>query len=291
MKRVAVLGSTGMAGHVITAYLKEHGYDMYTASRSEKNGPQSKQLSADDFEGLSTWLQDIKPDVIINCIGVLQRQAEERPDVAILINSYLPQWLANRFRSTTTKVIHLSTDCVFSGKRGGYMETDEPDGVTIYDRSKALGEINNHKDLTFRMSIIGPDRHEAGTGLFHWFMGQHGEILGYSNVIWNGVTTIELARAIDAAIKQDLSGLYQLTPENAIDKYRLLLLFRDTFQKKDITIAPYDGIRIDKTLINTRKDFAFDIQPYYQQIQDMKNWIAEHRLFYGNRYHVDDMLS
>ena len=284
MKRIAVLGSTGMAGHVVATYLSEHGYDVYRASRSEQDGAKSKRLPAGDFALLESWLDEIRPEVVINCIGILQRQAEAKPDLAILLNSYLPHWLANRFRDTGTKIIHLSTDCVFSGKRGGYTEADEPDGATIYDRSKALGEIHNNKDLTFRMSIIGPDRHERGTGLFHWFMAQHGETLGYTNVIWNGITTIELARAIDMAIRQDIYGLYHLTPEESIDKYHLLLLFQEAFQKMNVSIRPFDGISSDKTLINTRSDFSFEIHPYPQQIAEMHEWIIKHQELYGERY-------
>lgn len=284
MKRVAVLGSTGMAGHVVAASLTEQGYDVYRASRSEQAGEKSKPLPIDDFSLLGAWLEEIQPDVVVNCIGVLQKQAEARPDIAILLNSYLPQWLANRFEGTDVKIIHLSTDCVFSGRRGGYIETDEPDGPTIYDRSKALGEINNHKDLTFRMSIIGPDRHDAGTGLFHWFMAQRGEVKGYLNVIWNGITTIELARAINAAIQQNLCGLYHLVPDASIDKYHLLMLFQESFQKTDVHIRPFSQVCSNKTLINTREDFLFEIRSYPQQIQEMKVWVDSHSNLYGTSY-------
>jgi dTDP-4-dehydrorhamnose reductase len=175
-----------MAGHVIAAYLEEKSYDVYITSRSAEDGEKSKPIDAADFASLEAWLKHIAPDVIINCIGVLPKEADAYPDIAILLNACLPQRLSRIFRDTKTKIIHLSTDCVFSGKRGRYTEKDDPDGTTIYDRSKALGEIVNGKDLTFRMSIIGPDRHEQGVGLFNWFMAQTGEIRGYTQAIWNG---------------------------------------------------------------------------------------------------------
>ena len=284
MKRVLVLGGTGMAGHVIATYLEECGYDVYITSRSASLSPKSKAIDVTDFHALEAWIASIKPDVIVNCIGMLQKQSEASPHLAILINAYLPQWLANTYQDTDTKIIHLSTDCVFSGRRGMYREADEPDGATMYDRTKALGEINNRKDLTFRMSIIGPDRHEAGTGLFHWFMGQTGEINGYSEVYWNGVTTVHLAQAIDEAIKQGLSGLYQLASKDPINKFDLLLLFQQVFGKTDVVIKPLTGKTLNKTLLNTRTDFAFRLKSYPEQISEMKDWVYSHQTFYGKRY-------
>ena len=285
MKRVVVLGGTGMAGHVVSTYLDESGYDVYIASQSAANAQRSKKIDATDFSTLDSWLDEIQPTVIVNCIGVLQKLSEARPDLAILLNSYLPQHLAYKYKGTDTKLIHISTDCVFSGARGGYAESDAPDGAIMYDRSKALGEVINDKDLTFRMSIIGPDRHTNGTGLFHWFIRQKGTINGYSKAIWNGVTTIVLARAIDAAIRQNISGLYHLVPKapiEPIDKYSLLLLFRDVFHKTDIEIVPVDNVAVDKTLINTRADFNFEVPSYPEQIKDMKNWIDGHMGLYDS---------
>ena len=284
MKRVLVLGGTGMAGHVVSTYLQEQGYDVYTTSRSASSSPMSRAIDVTDFRALEDWMISIKPDVVVNCIGILQKQAEEAPHLAILVNSYLPHWLENKFRHTDTRIIHLSTDCVFSGMRGSYLETDEPDGTTMYDRTKALGELRNEKDLTFRMSIIGPDQHESGTGLFHWFMGQTGEIKGYSEVIWNGVTTIHLAQAIDAAIKQGLTGIYQLTPNEPINKYDLLKLFQQVFDKSDVSIVPFAGVALNKTLVNTRRDFDFRLKPYPEQIRDMRDWVDTHKDMYDKRY-------
>ncbi len=288
MKRVAVLGGTGMAGHVVSIYLEEQDYEVFIASKSAQNGLRSKSIDVTKFNDLAQWFEEIKPDVIINCIGILQKQADAYPHIAILINSYLPHWLENTFKDTETKIIQLSTDCVFSGNKGCYTENDTPDGMTFYDRSKALGEINNKKDLTFRMSIIGPDKHENGTGLFHWFMGQSGEIRGYINVIWNGITTIQLAKAIDAAIKQDISGLYQLVPCGNISKYDLLCLFQKVNCKKDVSIIPFHEVFSNKTLVNTRSDFDFELKSYPEQIREMKAWTDTHKALYSDRYYVND---
>jgi dTDP-4-dehydrorhamnose reductase len=281
MEKVVVLGSTGMAGHVVAQYLQEREYDIYRVAINEVSGIKRAAIDVSNISVLEQWLDGIQPDIIVNCIGLLQKSSEERPDLAVMINSYLPRRLEYKYKHTETRLIHLSTDCVFSGDRGGYQEDDLPDGRTMYDSSKALGEINNHKDLTFRMSIIGPDRDPQGTGLFNWFMQQTGSIGGYRKAIWNGITTIELARGIEAAIKTGLTGLYHLVSPQTIDKYHLLQIVKEVFNRQ-IEINPVDTVVLDKSLINTRFEFDFKVKGYCEQIQDMYKWIKEHGEFYGN---------
>jgi len=280
MKRVAILGGTGMAGNVAVNYLSEQGYDVHFTALNAPNTDKSKALDATDIPALSSWLDSVEPDVVFNCIGLLVKESDARADIAILLNSYLPRYLEQKYTASRVKIIHLSTDCVFSGSRGCYTETDIPDGETVYDRTKILGEIDNDKDLTFRMSIIGPDQNESGVGLFNWFMSQRGKIRGFTKAMWTGVTTIELARAVDAAIKQDLTGLYHLVPDKSIDKYSLLLLLRDGFGRTDIEIEPHDEFAVDKSLVNTRKDFDFEVRDYPQQVKDMYEWIKKYKDLY-----------
>lgn len=280
MTKVAVLGASGMAGHTIALFLEEQGYDVYRMSRSTEASEKNAALDAANSKALDSWLKKIEPQIIVNAIGILQKGAEERPDLAVLINSYLPHRLAELGRHIGAKLIHLSTDCVFSGETGGYTETALTDGRTMYDRSKALGEVVNDRDLTFRMSILGPDININGTGLFHWFMNQKGAIKGYTQAIWNGVTTIELAKAIHAAIEQQIKGLYHLVPSASINKYELLLLFKDVFGRNNIDIKPYDDYKVDKTLVNTRNDFKYDIPAYPQMVEEMKQWIESHKRIY-----------
>jgi dTDP-4-dehydrorhamnose reductase len=289
---IAVLGATGMAGHVAAAYLAERGYNVYSASRSIAVTAQTAAVDFTDLAALDHWLDQIQPEIIINCAGLLQKDCEERPDMAALINACLPHHLARYVTlaikrgkaNKNARLIHISTDCVFSGERGHYTETDPPDGRSVYDRSKALGEVVNDRDLTFRTSIVGPDRREAGTGLFNWFMRQKGPIRGFIKAIWSGVTTVELARAMDTAIKQNLTGLYQLAPDPPIDKYHLLCLFQQIFDRQGTEIIPSEEMAADKSLVNTRKDFDFVIQSYPEQIVQMKHWINAHSDWYGGRY-------
>jgi dTDP-4-dehydrorhamnose reductase len=161
---------------------------------------------------------------------------------------------------------------VFSGLNGPYEERSDYDGGLFYDRSKALGEVKNSKDLTLRMSIIGPELKVDGTGLFHWFMAQSGEVPGYINVIWNGITTIELAKAIVAAINQNLNGVYHLTPTETISKCDLLNLLKVTFAR-DVTMRATLGIASNRTLLNTRKDFDYEVPGYEQMIREMREWM------------------
>ena len=180
------------------------------------------------------------------------------------------------------KFIHISTDCVFSGKIGNYTEDSFQDATSFYGRSKALGEINNDRSVTLRTSIIGPDINEKGIGLFNWFMKQTGEVQGFTNVIWTGVTTVELAKQIEFAIKQDLKGLYNVVNGNTIDKYSLLQLFKEKFNK-EINIVP-NGEQVSKKTLLPSQKCHFDIPSYEQMIEEMKNWIIEHKELYGEKY-------
>jgi len=172
----------------------------------------------------------------------------------------------------------MSTDCVFSGKSGNYSENSIKDGKDMYARSKALGEIDNDKDLTFRMSIIGPEIRANGTGLFEWFMKQTDSVNGYKNVYWTGVTTLELAKAMDRAIDHDLKGLYHLVPQKNISKFELLHLFKQIW-KKEITILEDTSQKHNKSLLNNRIDFKFEVGTYYNQLFDLKLWMSKANLY------------
>ena len=223
-------------------------------------------------------------DVIVNCIGILNEEAEHNKHQAVFLNSYLPHFLSFITKDLKTKVIHMSTDCVFSGDKGNYSEADFRDGKTFYDRSKALGELENKKDLTFRNSIIGPDMNENGIGLFNWFMKQEGSIGGFTKAIWTGVTTLTLAKAMEQAAEEDLVGLYNLVNNKTITKYSLLNLFNDHFKNGIIDITKNEAVVMDKSVLNTRNDFSFVVPSYEQMILEMRKWIVEHKEMYPHYY-------
>lgn len=282
-KKILVLGANGMAGHIITIGLKEsfNFYEIISVARSNSIIKPTYILDVLNFKDLEALINTTMPNIIINCIGILNKNAENNPEKAVLINSYLPHFLEAITKNTNIKIIHISTDCVFSGKEGNYLETSFKNGIGYYAQSKALGEIINKKDLTFRTSIIGPELNNAGIGLFNWFYNQKGEINGYTKAIWTGITTIELLNAIKAAITENLCGLYHLVNNKRISKFDLLNLMKDEFVKNIILIED-NNYKIDKSLLNTRKDFDFKVKEYKEMVSDMNIWIKKHKNLYNH---------
>lgn len=279
--KILVLGCNGMAGHLISLYFKEQGYEVIGFARSASLLLDKTIIGdASDMPLIKHIIDKGSYDAVINCIGLLNQFAENNKSMAVLLNSYLPHYLVEITKNTQTKVIHMSTDCVFAGNNGPYYEDSFPNGATFYDRSKALGEINNNKDLTFRNSIIGPDIKETGIGLFNWFMKQENSIGGFTGAIWTGVTTYTLAKAMEAAIKENLTGLYNLVNNESINKFDLCSLFNKYFKAGEIEIYPNDKLQLDKSLRRKRNDFSFIVPSYEQQIKEMREWVDAHRELY-----------
>ncbi len=282
--KVLVLGATGMAGHTISIYFKEVGHEVTTFSRSKFD--YCKNITGDiaEFDFLRKIIEEGNYDAVINAVGILNQDAEDKKSMAVLLNSYLPHYLSNITKDLKTRVIHMSTDCVFSGKKGGYTETSFRDGETFYDRSKALGELENNKDLTFRNSIIGPDRNKNGIGLFNWFMKQEGQVNGFTKAIWTGVTTLTLAKAMERALEENLTGLYNLVNNEKISKFDLLKLFNKHMKDDALTILPSDKVSVDKSLINNRNDLSLTVPSYEEMVIDMKEWIENHKELYPHYF-------
>lgn len=273
--KVLILGGKGMAGHVITAYFqKKPQYKVFYTSRDPEDKG-SIYLDITSPTKLEEIIESIKPDIIINCIGILNDHATNNPKLAFQVNSLLPHELVKLAERNNSKLIHISTDCVFSGTKGNYTEGDIPDGTSFYAQSKQLGEIISDKHLTIRTSIIGPELKADGIGLFQWFMKQRDQIIGYEKVLWNGVTTLELAKAIEALIENNVRGLYHLGSENKVSKYNLLKLIKRTFNKTDVEILPDSNIVLDRTIKNTRNDFNYQIPTYEHMLKELKSWMEK----------------
>ena len=278
---ILVLGCNGMAGHLISLYFKEKGHEVVGFARSESHLLDKTIVGdASDMALIKRTLDEGDFDAVINCIGLLNQFAENNKAMAVLLNGHLPHYLVEITKETKTKVIHMSTDCVFAGNDGPYYEDSLPNGTTFYDRSKAIGEINNDKDLTFRNSIVGPDIKESGIGLFNWFMKQTEEVGGFTGAIWTGVTTYTLAKAMEQALKENLTGLYNLVNNESINKFDLLGLFNKYFRGGEIKINPNDKLQLDKSLRRKREDFGFIVPSYEQQIKEMREWVDEHKELY-----------
>ncbi len=279
MKKIVVLGSQGMAGHIMAEVLDKTGdYEVFGVARQSGKYVDSV-LDMTDFEALENYLQETAPDYVINCVGALVSQSQNDAPSAILLNSYLPNFLSQIGNKYDYKLVHISTDCVFSGKDGQYTEQSHRDGDDNYARTKALGEVINDKDLTIRTSIIGPELKKNGIGLLDWFLKQNGTINGYTQAYWSGVTTLELAKATVEFLRQGITGLYQLCPKDKISKYDLLRLFAKVWDK-EIEIVPLDDHKVDKSLVNTRKDFQYPVIEYKKMLLETKQWTEEHQSYY-----------
>ncbi|WP_411029400.1 dTDP-4-dehydrorhamnose reductase family protein [Spongiimicrobium sp. 3-5] len=287
-EKILIFGITGMAGHVIFKYLSDLGnYHIVGTSFRRKFNEDTILLDITDFHEVKKVIERTKPRYVINAIGVLIKGSQHSASNAILVNSYFPHFLEQSCKLIGAKLIHISTDCVFSGNDyGNYKEDSFRDGDDVYARSKALGEIINDSNLTIRTSIIGPELKGNGEGLFHWFMKQDGEIGGYANAFWSGVTTLELAKGIHRSILNDITGIFHLTNNTKISKYKLLRLFKDIWQKKTVTINKVENKIKDKSFINTRypeftvafsyKEMLIEQREFMLQNKEKFNYIEEY---------------
>jgi dTDP-4-dehydrorhamnose reductase len=256
--QVLVLGANGMLGNAVMRVLSERkDWRVFGTVRS---GASSKLFTPDisaslitgvdveDQDALVRVLTTVRPAVVINCIGLIKQLADgEDPLLAIPINSLLPHRLARLCELAGSRLIHVSTDCVFSGERGGYSEADTSDARDIYGRSKFLGEVYYPHTITLRTSIIGHELQSAH-GLVEWFLSQQGRCKGYRRAIFSGLPTVVLARIMrDVVIpRPELSGLYHVAAA-PISKYDLLTLVARQYNKS-IEIVPDDAVVIDRSL-------------------------------------------
>lgn len=287
MAHVLVLGASGMAGHVVTTHLRDRGHSVTGVAGHHSLDADTLMFDVFDEPRLGSFLRAQKSDAIVNCIGALVSASSSRPASAVYLNSYLPLRLADLFADSATRIIHLSTDCVFSGDRGGYSESAVPDARDIYGRSKALGEIDNDKDVTLRMSIIGPEIRPDGSGLMRWLLESTGQIEGYTGSKWNGITTLQLAIEIERLVTSPTwpCGIVHPVAAQGLSKFEILELLADTFNHLEVQIHPVTGKEADKTLISTRDDFKPDIPDYPRMLRELRAWILAHRhLYEGQRW-------
>ena len=279
-----ICGCNGMAGHTISLYLQEQGHEVYGFDLQESKLIKSFAGNAFDTETISRVIKEGKYDTVINCIGVLNQFAENNHALAAFLNSYFPHFLAKTTEGTDTQVIHMTTDCVFSGKKGSYTEHDLRDGETFYDRSKALGELDDDKNLSLRNSIVGADINPNGIGLLNWFMnntkGDHPVVNGFTKAMWTGQCTYQLAKTMEAAAKERAHGLVNAVPDTDISKYELLKLFNKCLRGGRVQINPVEGVNADKSLKRTNWNFNYRIPDYEQMVAEMAEWIYKHKELY-----------
>ena len=233
--------------------------------------PQTVLCNVENLDALERLITRVEPDVIINCIGILIGGSTKSTSRAIRVNALLPQFLLELSLRMKFFLIHVSTDCVFSGKMGGYDEDSIRDADDVYGRTKALGEISASNALTIRTSIIGPELKTNGEGLVHWFLSNpQRQIRGYSRAYWGGVTTNICADAIIHAVRHRVTGLWNLTNGLAISKYDLLSLMNSQLPKALIKeIANDEGKKSNKSLVSKRSDISFQVPQYDEMITTM----------------------
>jgi dTDP-4-dehydrorhamnose reductase len=261
--KVLILGGDGMLGHRLLASLQEHhevtatlrqplakyrGWPLFSARNTVD------ALDARDWPGVARAIRDAKPAAVINCIGVIKQRkhAVSQSALTIEINALLPHRLHELCAELGARLIHFSTDCVFSGRTGRYRETDEPDALDLYGRSKLIGEVLDPPGLTVRSSIVGLEL-SRNTGLVEWFLAQRGKIRGFRRAIYTGVTTAEMARFVARVLEQhhDLHGVWHLASV-PISKYDLLVSLARKLGRTDVEIEPDDDFVCDRSLDGTR---------------------------------------
>ena len=263
-----------MLGHVLLKKLTDlQEYEVFDITRNKENRPNNFKCDVSSFDSLFEIINQIKPNYIINCVGVLIKGSLSDPSNAILLNALLPHKLVQFLELVNVKLIHISTDCVFDGSKGSYIETDSNTAQDTYGLSKSLGEINDAKNLTLRTSIIGPELKDTGEGLFAWFMSQNGEVGGYTESIWGGVTTMVLSDAIIKSIKNNYTGLLHVTNGVSISKFDLLSLIKNTFGFDEIDLKKVSGKKSDKSL-KTLHPF-FSVPSYLEMIEDMHKYYLD----------------
>jgi dTDP-4-dehydrorhamnose reductase len=260
--KILVLGASGMLGHAMMSVLSERkDWQVSGTLRSDAAKRYFSEAVAQNLiagvdvennDALVKVFGRVKPDCVINCVGLIKQLADhDDPLVAIPINALLPHRLARLCEVGGARLVHVSTDCVFSGRKGRYTEADESDAQDLYGRSKFIGEVAYPHTVTLRTSIIGHELNSAH-GLIGWFLSQQGSCRGFSKAIFSGLPTVELARIVRDIVIPDagLSGLYHVSAK-PIDKFALLELTAKVYGKT-IQIIPDDKLVIDRSLDSSR---------------------------------------
>jgi dTDP-4-dehydrorhamnose reductase len=271
--RILILGGDGMIGHQLFKQLRRRHEAKVTLRRALGDYEATGLFSPDNayagldlrsLDGLRAVLVSFRPEAVVNAVGVIkQRAAAQEAIPTIEINALLPHRLAVLCREAGCRLLQLSTDCVFSGRKGRYLETAPSDAEDLYGRTKFLGEVGGKGEehcLTLRTSSIGPEL-SCKTGLFEWFLAQSGTIKGFTKAVYSGLTTIEMGRVVERVLTTRLSagGLYHVSSE-PIDKFSLLVLLRGKLGKS-IEIVPDESFACDRSLDSTRFRREFGYTP------------------------------
>lgn len=282
--RILVFGVTGMLGHVLWLKLKQTHNTFGTVRRPkeelktysflfEKNNNYIiDNVDAVDECAIDKAVTLAKPDLVINCIGIIKQvPAAHDPVISIRINSLFPHILAKKCHDKGVRLIHISTDCIFSGKKGQYRETDISDAEDIYGKTKYLGEVDGIYCLTIRTSLIGREL-RGKRSLLEWFLAQRGQIRGYKRAIFSGLTTYAFAGIVKEIIEKypKLSGIYHIA-SNPINKNELLMRLKNIYQK-DVDIVPDEMVIVNRSLDPSKfkRDTSIRIPDWDEMLEELK---------------------
>lgn len=276
-----IIDPQGMVGDVVFRVLQERGNAV-----DGWDTDWTKVVHSGDFSALTALKNTLsagKYDAVVNCSAVINQEAERDKAAAAFINTFLPHFLEQATADTQTIVVHRSTDCIFSGRKGGYTLADRLDGESYYAQTKALGELVNDKDITIRTSLVGPERDAAGGSLLNWFMMQSGAVNGFSGAIWTGLTTVEFAREIDQLVQLRAHGLFQCVPKGSISKLELLRLFAEVMPGEHPVNAVETAL-VDKSLTQELGGYPIVVPDYREMMSEMGTWIAAHKELYPHYF-------
>ena len=256
--RILLLGGTGMLCHELFQSWKERfdvtvtlreGPEKYSASKLFSTGNIKYNVTVENDAGLNALIHEVRPDWVVNCIGIVKQRADAKEAIpSIELNSLFPHRLAMHCKSAGANVIQMSTDCIFSGKKGNYSEEDVPDPLDMYGKSKWLGEIAYPNSITLRTSIIGLELGRA-QGLIEWFLAARGEARGYRRAIYSGFTTMEMARILERVfLNHALLGKVWHVASKPINKFELLTLLSKMLGRTDLQLVPSDTFICDRSL-------------------------------------------
>lgn len=290
-KKILILGATGMLGNTLFSYLsKNKNLELWATVRSVEKArkwftkqQQETIVTFEDAQNISDFkkiLSTIKPDCVVNCIGIVKQAPVEKNVIAqIYVNALFPHMLAKECTKQNVRLIHISSDCVFNGEKGMYQEKDLSDAYDVYGKTKWLGEVNGKHCVTIRTSIIGHGL-ENRYSLIDWFLTQKHSVKGFTRAIYSGLPTIELARIIEKYfVENKMEGVYHVSSD-PISKYDLLCLVSKMYNKH-IAIEPDPSVKIDRSLDSTkfRKETGYQPPTWKVLIKNMYNNYKENKHF------------
>ena len=284
MPRILIVGANGLLGNTLLKFfsLKTNFFIAGTVRNRnflknldvKKNIKIYDKIEAEKFDNFQKVFKKFNPDVVINCIGVVKQNIHiNNPNKTIFINSLLPHYLADLCAAYKARFVHVSTDCVFSGLKGNYKESDFPDANDLYGRSKLLGEVNQLNSVTLRTSIIGHEL-SSNKSLLNWFLSQNKKVKGYRKSIFSGLPACEIGSVIDKFVITNpmLKGLYHLS-SNPISKFDLLCIIKNVY-KKNIEIVSDNKVIINRSLnsLNFQKLTGYIPKNWETLVREMKNF-------------------